>query len=174
MPDRSDWEIGAPFDGGDGGEEAPGGEGELDPASPSRRLLAWAVDAGLVAVAAVAVPALLLASNGALRAAGSVAGALSSGLAVIVPSDAFVGVAAFVYATVAHALAGATLGKRLARLRVVGPDGRPPGLARSAARSVWLVASIALAGLGLLPALFAPSRRALHDLLAGTRVVEAP
>jgi uncharacterized RDD family membrane protein YckC len=96
------------------------------------------------------------------------------GLAIVVPSVAFVGIVGFVYATVAHALAGATLGKRLAGIRVIGPDGRPPGFAQSAARTAWAVISLAGLGLGLLPALRSPSGRALHDLLAGTRVVEAP
>jgi len=123
---------------------------------------------------AAELPAVLLASSGVFRAAGSLTGAVLAGLPIVIPSDAFVAVAAFVYATVSHALAGATLGKRLAGIRVVGPDGRPPGIARSAARSAWLAVSIAAAGLGLLPALLLPSRRALHDLLAGTRVVEGP
>lgn len=80
----------------------------------------------------------------------------------------------FVYATLSHALAGATLGKWILGLRVVGQDGRRPSLRRSAARSTLALASAALLGLGLLLALFARSGRALHDLSAGTWVVEAP
>lgn len=186
-PDRSDWEIGAPLDAGvepegESGVEphpsadAAGGPepGPLRPASPLRRAAAWTIDGGLLLGAAVGLPAALLASNGAIGRAGSLAGAFSASLSIVGPSVAFVAVAGFVYATVAHTLAGATLGKRLAGIRVVGRDGRSPGPARSAIRSGGVLLSVALAGAGLLPALLTPSRRALHDLLAGTRVVEPP
>lgn len=150
-------------------EPGPGGDA-LRPASPARRAAAWAIDGALVAAVAVLVPALLFASSGSIPAGD----ALGSQLRLLLPAEGFVGVVAFVYATVAHTLAGATLGKRVARIRVVDDEGRPPGIACSASRSAWAVASIALAGAGLIPALVSPSGRALHDLLAGTRVVEAP
>lgn len=178
-PLLSDWEMGAPHvdveappPAVDGRDEAP--DGALRPAPPLRRAAAWAVDGGLLAGAAATLSAALLASTGAFERAGSVAGAYAAGLPLVLPSFGFVAVAGFVYATVAHTLAGATLGKRLAGLRVVGADGRPPGPACSAARSAWLVLSVALAGAGLLPALVSPSGRTLHDRLAGTRVVDAP
>jgi len=175
--DRSDWSIGVPVDdGSSAGEPADAAKDliELQPASAARRLSAWAIDGTLVAAAAVGLPAALLASTGPLGAVGSTSAAFASALPIVLPAEGFVAVAAFVYATVSHALAGATLGKRLARIRVVAPDGRPPGIARSAARSAWAVASFALLGLGLLPALLSGSGCALHDLLAGTRVVAAP
>jgi uncharacterized RDD family membrane protein YckC len=78
------------------------------------------------------------------------------------------------YATLAHALAGATLGKWLLRVRVIGPDGARPSPARSAARSALAVCSAGLLGLGLILALFTRSGRALHDLIARTWVVKAP
>jgi uncharacterized RDD family membrane protein YckC len=79
-----------------------------------------------------------------------------------------------VYTTLAHALGGATLGKALLRLRVIGPDGGPPSPARSAVRSVLALVSAGLLGLGLLVALFTRSGRGLHDFLARTWVVKAP
>lgn len=157
----------------DGEEPGPGGAA-LRPASPARRAAAWAIDGALVAAVAVLVPALLFASSGSIPAGDAGRLALGSQLRLLLPAEGFVGVVAFVYATVAHTLAGATLGKRVARIRVVDAEGRPPGIACSASRSAWAVASIALAGAGLIPALVSPSGRALHDLLAGTRVVEAP
>ena len=134
--------------------------------------MAWAIDGALLSLAAAGLPTALLATTGAIGRAGSLAGALAGGLPIVLPSLAFVAVAGFVYATVSHTLAGATLGKRLVGIRVVGSDGRPPGPARSAVRSALMVLSVTLAGAGLLPALISPSRRALHDLLAGTRVVD--
>ena len=79
-----------------------------------------------------------------------------------------------VYATLAHALGGATLGKRLLRIRVIGPDGAPPSPARSAIRTVLALVSGGLLGLGYLLALFTRTGRALHDFLARTWVVKAP
>jgi uncharacterized RDD family membrane protein YckC len=78
------------------------------------------------------------------------------------------------YATLAHTLGGATLGKRLVGIRVVGPDGGPPSPARSAIRSLLAVGSAAFLGLGFLLALFTRTGRALHDLVARTWVVKAP
>jgi uncharacterized RDD family membrane protein YckC len=94
--------------------------------------------------------------------------------ALVVPVCLAALLALCVYVTLAHALAGATLGKRLLGLRVVGPDGERPSLARSAARSALALASGALLGAGFLLALFTRSGRALHDLLARSWVVEAP
>jgi uncharacterized RDD family membrane protein YckC len=93
---------------------------------------------------------------------------------IVLSVAAAVTLALSTYATLAHALAGATLGKRLLGLAVVGPDGARPSLARSAARSALVVLSAALLGLGLLLPYFTRSGRALHDLLARTWVVEAP
>ncbi len=144
-----------------------------------RRAAAWAIDAlpfvgggvalgrNLLRQAEANLPAPATGLDGFLDLlarerviAASLAGAVALALAV--------------YATLAHALAGATLGKRLLALRVVGPDGRPPSPARSAARSALAVLSAAFLGLGFLLALFTRSGRALHDFLARTWVVKAP
>ena len=83
-----------------------------------------------------------------------------------------------VYATLAHALAGATLGKWMMGLRVVGPDGRRPSLARSAARAALGAFSAALLGLGFLLALFtrsgAAARRFELEVQAGMIGVNVP
>jgi uncharacterized RDD family membrane protein YckC len=67
--------------------------------------------------------------------------------------------------------AGQTPGMRLMRVRVVAGDGRPPSTSRSLLRVVWLMLSIALLFLGLATALVDRRRRALHDFVAGTVVV---
>jgi uncharacterized RDD family membrane protein YckC len=118
------------------------------------------------------------------EAAGARRGALSnledvvdlvSGERVITLSlAAAVALALATYATLAHALGGATLGKRLVGIRVVGPDGGPPSPSRSAFRSLLALVSAALLGLGFLLALFTRTGRALHDLVARTWVVKAP
>jgi uncharacterized RDD family membrane protein YckC len=65
---------------------------------------------------------------------------------------------------------GQTLGQRLFGLEVEGEDGsRPPGLSRAFLRLLGYGFSVCLFGAGFLPIAF--SGRALHDRIAGTRVV---
>jgi uncharacterized RDD family membrane protein YckC len=135
----------------------PGTVLELRRGGSARRVAAWLVD-GLPFVAA---PFL-------------VAAALGGGAALLPPLLAVAALASFTYQALSHALAGATLGKWLARLRVVGPDGERPGPGRSALRAAVAVAGTALLGAGPLLGLFTRSGRALHDLAAGTAVVDAP
>jgi uncharacterized RDD family membrane protein YckC len=144
-----------------------------------RRAAAWTIDAGpfvggvvylgrsLLATASAALPAPAVGLDGLLDL-------LARESDIVLSLAALLALLLAVYATLAHALAGATLGKWMLGLRVVGPDGRRPSLARSAARAALGAISAALLGLGFLLALFTRSGRALHDLLARTWVVEAP
>lgn len=67
--------------------------------------------------------------------------------------------------------AGQTPGMRLLRLRVLDPAGHSPSLGRSLLRLVGLGLSIAPMFAGFIPVLVDDRRRGLHDLLAGTVVV---
>ncbi|MDE2038759.1 MAG: RDD family protein [Elusimicrobia bacterium] len=88
------------------------------------------------------------------------------------PRLALAFLAAYVLYQFAGNLAGATIGKRLMGLRVVRRDGRSLGAARSLARALGHLVSMPLFDLGFLLALVHPEGRALHDLLAGSVVVE--
>ncbi|MFH1723526.1 MAG: RDD family protein [Elusimicrobiota bacterium] len=68
---------------------------------------------------------------------------------------------------------GATPGKKLLGIRVVGRDGRALGLGRSVVRAFGYLVSTPLMNLGFLWSLFHPESRAWHDLMAGSVVVEA-
>jgi uncharacterized RDD family membrane protein YckC len=81
-------------------------------------------------------------------------------------------IAAFVYSTLLHAHAGATLGKRLLGIRVVNALGRPPSMRQSAFRAGFALLSTFALAMGLVLALFNRSGRALHDLLTRTYVIE--
>lgn len=70
-------------------------------------------------------------------------------------------------------LSGGTPGKRLMGLRVVTAEGESPGFPRALIRALGWLLGTPLANLGFLIALVHPRTRALHDLLAGTFVVEA-
>jgi uncharacterized RDD family membrane protein YckC len=144
-----------------------------------RRACAWAVDGLPFAAAGVLLGRTLLreAAAGLPAPPSGVDGLLdllARERAIALSLLAAVGLALALYTTLAHALAGATLGKRLLGLQVVGPDGAPPTPARSAARAALAVLSAGLLGLGFLLALFTRSGRALHDLIARTWVVKAP
>ncbi|NOT43469.1 MAG: RDD family protein, partial [Acidobacteria bacterium] len=78
------------------------------------------------------------------------------------------------YFTAFTALGGQTIGKMATGLRVVAGEGEPPGGVQAMTRTLIGTVSVAAAGLGLLPMLFGPEHRALHDRLTGTRVVGAP
>lgn len=147
-------------------------------ADPWRRAAAWAIDALPFAAAGAALARTFVRAAAAGAAAPATALDLLDFVArervIVLSVAAAMIVALATYTTLAHALAGATFGKRLLRLRVVGPHGERPSLARSAARSALALLSAALLGLGFLLALFAPRGRALHDLLARTWVVAQP
>ncbi|MBS0213772.1 MAG: RDD family protein [Proteobacteria bacterium] len=67
----------------------------------------------------------------------------------------------------------ATPGKRLVGIKVTDADGARIGGARAAARFLAAGLSWAVLNLGQAMAAIPPEHRALHDLIAGTRVVDA-
>jgi uncharacterized RDD family membrane protein YckC len=77
------------------------------------------------------------------------------------------------YTTVLHALGGQTIGKLLVGVRVVGGDGELPPLGTAFLRHLAYFAS-AIFGLGFAMAALRVDKRALHDLIAGTRVERQP
>jgi uncharacterized RDD family membrane protein YckC len=86
----------------------------------------------------------------------------------LVPLAIGVGALYYVYGWGAR---GATLGQRALGLEVEGEDGtRPPGLSRAFLRLLGYGLSACLFGIGFLMIAF--SGRALHDRIAGTRVVK--
>jgi uncharacterized RDD family membrane protein YckC len=66
---------------------------------------------------------------------------------------------------------GETLGLRAWKLRIEGPDGRPPGWGRALLRFAAAILSWLPAGLGFLWVLVDRDRLAWHDRLSGTRLV---
>jgi len=72
------------------------------------------------------------------------------------------------------AMGGQTIGKMAARIRVVADDQLMMDPARAIKRTLTGVVSLASLGLGLIPALIAPDRRAFHDRVAHTHVVDLP
>ena len=68
-------------------------------------------------------------------------------------------------------LGGQTVGKMATGIRVVADDDREVAAAQAVQRTLAAVASVATVGIGFAPVLLGGERRALHDRVAGTRVV---
>jgi uncharacterized RDD family membrane protein YckC len=133
------------------------------PALPQERLQAGAVDLALLATAWTVVVYF------ASRAAHVPLASLWPSWPWLLAFLAFLGL---VYASYFTGTTGQTLGKMVTGLRVLHASSRPPGYLRSFLRAGVGAVGILAAGLGQLPMMFDPARRAAHDRLFGTRVVK--
>jgi len=131
-------------------------------ASPSRRFGAAAMDALLLA----GIDAVLLAFT--LRLCGLSPSEL--GVLPAVPLLSFLALFNGGYLILYTGTLGQTLGKMAVGIRVVSVSRDAMDLRRAVWRTLAMLVSIGPAGLGFLPAAFGDFR-ALHDLLAGTRVI---
>jgi uncharacterized RDD family membrane protein YckC len=91
----------------------------------------------------------------------------------LIPLAAFLLLVKVGYFCAFTAVGGQTIGKMASHLRVVTDAGAPLDGAVAIRRTAAGVLSAAAFGLGFLPAFLAADRRALHDRVAGTRVVSA-
>ncbi len=89
-----------------------------------------------------------------------------------VPLVGFLATVAFGYVAAFTVAGGQTIGKMVLSLRVIGDDGRPVDAAGGMLRALGCMLVPITLGLSYLPALFTSDHRALHDRLAGTRVVQ--
>jgi uncharacterized RDD family membrane protein YckC len=101
-------------------------------------------------------------------------GATDSSPVLLAAFDAFKVVFAAAYVVFFHWLWGQTFGKMALSIRVVRVSGGPLSLRRSIGRGLAFLVSVATLGLGFAVALVRADRRALHDLIAGTRVERVP
>jgi len=88
-----------------------------------------------------------------------------------IPFLGFLALLAFGYVASFTVAGGQTIGKMLLKLRVIGDDGRPVDAAGGVLRALGCMLVPVTLGLSYVPALFTSDHRALHDRLAGTRVV---
>ncbi|MGH9240304.1 MAG: RDD family protein [Vicinamibacterales bacterium] len=89
----------------------------------------------------------------------------------IVPLALFLMMVKGSYFSVFTMLGGQTVGKMATGIRVVTDTDQEVEPARAVQRTLAALASVATVGIGFAPVLFAGDRRALHDRVAGTRVV---
>lgn len=88
-----------------------------------------------------------------------------------IPMAGFFFVLAFLYLTGFTVGGGQTIGKMALGIRVSGDDGRGVDITGAVVRALGCIAAVATLGLLFVPAFFGAERRAVHDRLAGTRVV---
>lgn len=89
-----------------------------------------------------------------------------------VPFIGFLATLAFGYVAAFTVAGGQTIGKMVLSLRVIGDDGRPVDAAGGMLRALGCMLVPITLGLSYLPVLFTSDHRAIHDRLAGTRVVQ--
>lgn len=100
-----------------------------------------------------------------------VLGETAQDLAVVRAANrAFEIIFAALYTILFHWLWGQTFGKMMVHIRVVMVDGGPLPLRIAALRYLGSILSAAFFGVGYIMAGLRADRRALHDLIAGTRV----
>jgi uncharacterized RDD family membrane protein YckC len=90
----------------------------------------------------------------------------------VIPFVGFLVVLGYGYLAAFTVAGGQTIGKMMLSLRVIGDDGRPVDTAGGMLRALACLLIPATLGLSYLPAIFTRDHRALHDRLAGTRVVQ--
>lgn len=89
-----------------------------------------------------------------------------------IPFIGFLALLTFGYVAAFTVAGGQTIGKMVLSLRVIGDDGRPVDAAGGMLRALGCMLVPVTLGLSYLPAFFTSDHRALHDRLAGTRVVQ--
>ncbi len=87
------------------------------------------------------------------------------------PLVGFLGLMKVVYVAVFTAMGGQTIGKMAMHIRVVSADNRALSGGAALRRTLASLVSVVTAGLGYLPGLVGRDRRAIHDRLAGSRVI---
>jgi uncharacterized RDD family membrane protein YckC len=133
------------------------------PARPGERAQAAVIDAGLLlGLWALIVYFASRAAHVSVEGLSSVWPWLAGYLAAL----------GLLYATYFTSVTGQTLGKIVLGLRVVDVAGQPPRALRALARAALGSIGVAAGFLGLLPVLFDPAKRALHDRLLRTRVIK--
>ncbi len=114
----------------------------------------------------------LIVAQGILFGAGWIlwGGGMDAGMAVRSVTHLFSSIIGAGYSIVFHWQWGQTLGKMALKIRVVSMDGGPLSFGQSAGRYFATFLSALILGIGFIMAGARSDKRALHDLLAGTRV----
>jgi uncharacterized RDD family membrane protein YckC len=136
------------------------------PPAPRRRPAGFWIRAGALLLDGL----FLLAVQAALRVVAWLVFGPSSARAVRAALQGFTVALGVVYPVIFHWRGGQTLGKMVTGIRVVAVGGGPLTLGQAVLRQIGYWISALALGIGYLMAGVRRDKRALHDLIAGTRV----
>ena len=139
----------------------------MDYAGFGQRVLAYIIDGLLVSMSygiVSAIPSLLYSLDPGLDEVAAVF--LCLGQLILFPLF-------FWYYVFFPARSGQTLGKRIMGIKIVSADGDSPGVGRCLVRLIGYWISGLILYIGFLMPLWDEENRALHDMIAGTRVIRA-
>jgi uncharacterized RDD family membrane protein YckC len=141
-------------------------EGSTNCAGVVSRAAAFAIDAGILNAAFLALSGVItLVASLAFGAGGN-----ASAPAIVIGAGAWA-VASSLYLIGFWALAGQTPGMRFVRIELDSPLGRRIGLRQAVRRLIGLVLAILPLGLGLLGVVFSDQRRGWQDRFGATQVI---
>jgi len=142
------------------------------PRAPSARPATRPAGFWIRVVAVLIDGVVLIVAQGILFGAGWImwGGGLSSGVAVRGATQLFSSLIGAGYTIVFNWLWGQTLGKMALQIRIVSMDGGPLSFGQAVGRYFASFLSALILGIGFIMAGVRSDKRALHDLLAGTRV----
>ena len=142
------------------------------PRVPSARAATRPAGFWIRVVAVLIDGVVLIVAQGILFGAGWImwGGGLGSGAAVRGATQLFSSLIGAGYTIVFNWLWGQTLGKMALQIRIVSMDGGPLSFGQAVGRYFASFLSALILGIGFIMAGVRSDKRALHDLLAGTRV----
>lgn len=142
------------------------------PRVPSARAATRPAGFWIRVVAVLIDGVVLIVAQGILLGTGWImwGGGLGSGVAVRGATQLFSSLIGAGYTIVFNWLWGQTLGKMALQIRIVSMDGGPLSFGQAVGRYFASFLSALILGIGFIMAGVRSDKRALHDLLAGTRV----
>ncbi|AVP99414.1 hypothetical protein C7S18_20550 [Ahniella affigens] len=149
-------------------------ESEMVYAGFWRRFVALLIDGVLLTIIIVPVLAIAGAILTPMMMAGAMNGEPSMGpMIALIAINGFMSLlGAFYFVICERSASGATLGKRLIGIRVVDKEGRRIGFGRALGRLLGKIVSGMPLYLGYVMAGFTGRKQALHDMIAGTLVID--
>ena len=140
------------------------------------RFVAYIVDAFILMIVLVVVGALFIGLAVAIGGSSGEKSEFAIGVGVVLAILAYVGIGWLYEALLTSGPHGATLGKQAVGVRIVTAEGAPLSFGRATGRHFlkFIVTPMVPFAIGYLLAAFTSGKKALHDMMADTRVIKNP
>jgi uncharacterized RDD family membrane protein YckC len=138
------------------------------------RFVAYIVDAFILLLALAVVIGILIGLAAAIGGTSGVSSETAFGVGALLAIVAYVGIGWLYEALLTSGPRGATLGKQAVGVRIVTADGGPLSFGRATGRHFLkvIVTPMVPFAIGYLLAGFTSGKKALHDIMADTRVIK--